>query len=120
MRRVYLLRAYALGVGLVLFVLGLVGFTSLPHMTTSESVLHLGVGLLFFCGGLLMRDLGMLRTFLGGMGVLLLLGKVIIVSTRWFDEGFLHLPLVGIVCLVAGVTSLLIALFVGGDASSED
>lgn len=120
MRRVYLLRAYALGVGFVLLTLGLVGFTSLPHSTASESVLHLGIALLFFCGGLLLRDLGTLRTFLGGMGVLLLVGKGIIVSTRWFDEGFLHLPLVGIVCLVAGATSLLIALFVGGGASSED
>ncbi len=55
--KVYLLRAYALAVGLGLFVFGMAGFTPSPLSSTApENVLHLGVGLIFLCGGLLMRE----------------------------------------------------------------
>ncbi len=121
MQRTYLLRAYALLIGAGLLILGLTGFTfARPNMPSPENLLHLGVGLLFFAGGTLLEDLRLLRSFLGGMGVVLLLGKATIVSTRWFDQGVFELPLVGVVCLVAGLTSLLLALFTGSGASSED
>lgn len=120
MRRTYLLRAYALVIGAGLLALGLSGLTlDHPHVTAPENLLHLGVGLLFFIGGTLLEDLRMLRSFLGGMGVALLLGKATIVSTRWFDERVFHLPLVGVICLAAGLTSLLLALFAGSDAPSD-
>lgn len=119
--RIYLLRAYALAVGLGLFVFGLAGFTPSPLSSTApENALHLGVGLIFFCGGLLVGERDPLRSFLGGMGLLLLVGKGTIVVTRWVDEGFFHLPQVGIVCLVAGVTSLLLAAFAGIGTPSKD
>lgn len=121
MRRTHLLRTYALVVGAGLLAFGLAGFTlARPNMTAPENLLHLGVGLLFFIGGTLLEDLRMLRSFLGGMGVVLLLGKATIVSTRWFDERVFHLPLVGVICLVAGLISLLLALFARSDAPSED
>lgn len=117
-----LLRAYVLTVGVSLVVLGLAGFASVPfNLTAPENVFHLGVGLTLFAGGLLLRDdPHHLRDFLGGMGLLLVLGKGTIVTARWMSEGSFHLPVVGVVCLVAGLFSLLLALFVGKASPPED
>lgn len=117
-----LLRAYVLTVGVSLVVLGLAGFASVPfNLTVPENVFHLGVGLTLFAGGLLLRDdPHHLRDFLGGMGLLLVLGKGTIVTARWMSEGSFHLPVVGVVCLVAGLFSLLLALFVGKASPPED
>jgi hypothetical protein len=53
------------------------------------------------------------------MGVLLVLGKLVIVGERWLEEGF-QVPLVGVVCAVVGISSLLVAVFVGMGESPED
>ena len=45
--------------------------------------------------------------------LILVMGKMIVVGGRTFDLGFLSIDLVGLVCLVAGLGSLLIALFIG-------
>ena len=118
-----LLRIYALAVGVVLFVLGLIGFTSFDPLgfATPENLLHVGVGLLFFSASLVLRgDLAVLRSFVGGTGFLLLLGKGTIIATRWFGQGIFHLSLFGIVCLVAGACSLLLALLARSTAPFED
>ena len=114
MWRSRLLKGYALSVGAGLLVLGLVGFSPLrPNPVAPENVLHIGTGLLFLGGVLLLNDLGNLRSFMVSMGLLLVLGKALIVGARWFDLGLIYLPLVGVICLVAGVGTLLVALFMG-------
>lgn len=119
MWRSRLLKGYTLLVGAGLFVLGLVGFSPLlPTLEAPENLLHVATGSLFIGGALLLDDLGHLRSFMGGMGLLLVLGKAIIVGARWFDLGLFHLPLVGVICLVAGVCTLLVALFVGSGPSA--
>ncbi len=120
--RAYLLKAYALAAGVGLFVFGLAGFTASPlNLTAPENLLHVGLGLLFFGGGLLLSgELTLLCVFIGGMGFMLVLGKGTIIVTRWVYEGFFHIHLVGAVCLMLGMTSLLLALFVGRTAFSGD
>jgi hypothetical protein len=53
------------------------------------------------------------RTFLGGMGILLVMAKVVIMGGRSMDLGFITIHFVSVVCLVVGVSSLLVALFIG-------
>ena len=119
MWRLHLLKGYTLMVGAGLFVLGLVGFSPLPpDPVDPESLLHIATGSLFLGGALLLRDLDHLRSFMGGMGLLLVAGKAIIVGARWFDLGIFHLPMIGGVCLVVGVCTLLVALFVGSGPRS--
>lgn len=112
-----MLRAYALLIGAGLIVLGLTGFSVVPPdvLTFPENALHLAVGLIFCSGVLLLgTDAGKLRGFVGGMGGLLLLGKGTIIATRWASVGEFHLGLFGIICLVAGATSLIVAALTGG------
>lgn len=106
-----MLWAYALLVGAGLSVLGLIGFsgTALNVLTFPENALHLGVGLIFFSGGLLLGDdPSKLRGFVGGRGFLLLLGKGSIVTTRWVAMGELYLGLFGGICVVTGAASSLV------------
>lgn len=112
MPRYYLLRGYTALAGLGLFVLGLLGLTPPPpSLSTAENLLHIGTGSLFLAGVLLLNGPNQLRGFLFGMGILLVLAKVVIVAARWPALG-LHIPLVGVVCLVVGVSSLIIASLV--------
>ncbi len=123
MGRYRLLKGYALATGAGLFVLGLLGLAPLPlspfPMLIPEGLLHLGAGSLFVGGALAVHGLDYLRGFVGGMGGLLVGGKVILVGARWSELG-LHLPLVGAICLLAGVGSLLVAAFVSVGTPPED
>lgn len=113
MWRVYLLRGYAVVLGVGLFVLGVVGlWSNSPNLAAPESLLHIGGGLLFFFGGLLLAGFRILRFFVGGMGLLEVFGKVFIVGMHSFDLGFIDLPLVGVVCMIAGLSALLMSLCV--------
>ncbi len=113
MRRYHLLKVYAILAGMGLFVLGLVRIAPSPpspiNPTFPENLLHIGSGLLFVAGVLVSRTLEQLRGFVLGLGALLLLSKAIILPVRWADSGlFPHgVPLIGVVCLVVGVGSLL-------------
>ncbi len=116
----YFLKGYTLVVGVGLFVLGLVGSLGLasyffipPPSEIAENVLHIGTGLIFIFAWWLMDELSTIRTFLGSMGALLVLGKILIVGGRTYTLGFLTIDFVGVVCLVVGISSLLVALFVG-------
>ncbi len=112
MTRYYLLRGYTTLVGLGLFVLGLLGLTPPPpSLSAAENLLHIGTGSLFLAGALLLNRPTQLRSFVLGMGILLVLAKVVIVAARWPSLG-LYIPLVGVVCLVIGVGSLIIASLV--------
>ena len=94
--RYYFLKGYTLVVGVGLFVLGVVGLLGLttyffitPPKEFAENFLHIGTGLVFICGWWLMDERGTSRTFLGGMGILLVIAKVVIMGGRSMDLGFL-------------------------------
>ena len=120
MWRYYFLKGYTLVVGVGLFGMGMVGLLGLtsyffipPPEEFAENFLHIGTGLVFICGWWLMDERGTSRTFLGGMGILLVIAKVVIMGGRSMDLGFITVHFVGVVCLVVGVSSLLVALFIG-------
>ena len=118
--RYYFLKGYTLVVGVGLLVLGVVGLLGLssylfipPPTEVAENILHIGTGLLFIGGWWLMDERGTARTFLGGMGLLLVIGKMVIFGGRTIDLGYFTIQFVGIVCIVVGVFSLLVAMFIG-------
>ena len=118
--RYYFLKSYTLVVGVGLFVLGVVGLLGLttyffipPPKEFAENFLHIGTGLVFICGWWLSDERNTLRTVLGSMGLLLVIGKIVIVGVRTIDLGFFTIHFVGVVCLVVGVISLLVALCIG-------
>ena len=120
MWRFYFLKGYTLLVGAGLFVLGLAGLLDLTSYSfmpqpveLPDHVLHTCTGLLFIGGGWVMQDLGTIRFFVGGMGLLLVLSKIVLLGGRTYALGFLSFHFVGIVCVVVGVSSLLVALFIG-------
>ncbi len=116
MRRYRLLRNYALAAGLGLFVVGLVGIMPSPPTPLAPdspvNLLHIGAGLLFGAGVWVSNDLSQLRTFVFGMGTLLVLGKLIIGASHWPHLGP-DTALVEIICFVVGVGSVLIAALIG-------
>ncbi len=118
--RFSLLKGYALIIGVGLFVLGVVGVLSLTSFffipkpaEFAENMLHIGTGLIFIGAWWFIDEMGSMRTFVGGMGLILVIGKMTIVGGRTIDLGFLTFHFVGVVCLVVGLCSLLIALFIG-------
>jgi len=77
----YLLKGYALVTGVGLFVLGMVGLLGLasyffipPPTEVSENVLHIGSGLIFIGAWWFIDEPGSMRTFVGGMGLMLVIG----------------------------------------------
>ncbi len=123
MWRLHLLKGYALVTGVVLIVLGVFGvlgrtsFFFIPQPAEfADHVLHIGTGLIFIGAWWLIDELANMRAFLGGMGLLLVISKIVIVGGRTISLGFLSIDFIGVVCLVVGVCSLLIALVIGRGA----
>ena len=117
-----MLKGYAMLVGVGLIVLALLGLASDPpsplNLSFPENLLHIGAGSLFVSHALVRTSLDHQRGFMIGMGALLVLAKVVIVLVRWPSLGF-SITLFGAVCLVAGVGSLLLALFVGSETHPD-
>jgi len=66
----YLLKGYALVVGVALLILGVLEATSLPpNPEHPEYVLHLGAGALFVIGGWIFDERTHLRSFVGVMDI---------------------------------------------------
>jgi hypothetical protein len=105
-----LLRIYAIAAGSLLLVVGLAGFAVLPRMNAAESFFHVAVGALYAYLGFWQKDPAVVRSVVGGMGVLLLLSKgaVILFEVLIGQEPPLFSP-VEVVCIVVGLLSLLVA-----------
>lgn len=116
------MRTYARLAGTVLILVGLVGITSLagyfflPKLNLAESFFHVSVGLLFVYVGFLHRDAEVLRSVVGGLGVLLLVSKAVIVGTGLLfgNDHDLFSP-IEVVCVVVGLGSVLAAAFLKPD-----
>ena len=110
-----MLKGYALVVGAVVLALGVLGV--LPHVPPDpaqpEYLLHMGAGVLFIAGGLFLDELGSLRSYVGGLGAMLVVAKVVIIVSSPMGLPSLFIPVVGHVCVVVGVCSVLLALLIG-------
>lgn len=119
-------RTYARIVGLILVVAGLGGLFYLPRLffipdlSLGESCFHLATGTIFAYLGFFQPDEEVIRPVVGGLGVLLLLGKGTIISTGLlWGEAHLFGP-TEITCIVFGITSVLAAKYLRYGASGED
>ena len=114
-----MIRTYAKVVGVVLALLGLAGFTGVAGVAWAASFFHAAVGLLFAYAGFVQKDVAVVRTMVGGMGVLLLVVKVVtILSPSLLGEAPLFGP-IEITCLVVGLLSVLAARYLRDDASTR-
>ena len=124
MRGYYILRGYAVAVGVGFIALSLAGFfgpSDLNLFSPPENVLHLGSGCLFLGGVWVADTVSQLRGVVGSMGVLLVVGKAAIVVERWAYEGLdYYIPPVGVVCCAVGVGSILVAALAGRELPAED
>lgn len=113
-----MIRVYAKTVGVVLVLLGLAGLTGVVDTVRPTDLFHVGVGVIFTYLGFLQRDAVVVRTVVGGMGLLLLLAKgvVLLVPLLWGEAPF-HGP-IEITCLVVGFLSVLAARYLRDSAST--
>ena len=111
------IRLYAWMVGLVLILLGLAGLADIVGLNVPVNIFHLGVGSLFAYVGFFQQDISIVRTVVGGLGLLLLLvkGVVIVVPLLW-GEPLLLAP-IEITCLVVGLLSVLAARYLPSGTS---
>lgn len=106
-----MIRMYASVAGIVLVSLGLAGFVGIMEMDLPANVFHLCMGGMFIYLGFFQRDVEVVRKMVGGLGVLLLSVKgVVIVAPLLWGEPPLLAP-VEITCLVVGLFSVLAARY---------
>jgi hypothetical protein len=111
MWRVYLLRAYMFGVGMVLLLLGI------SKLASSFPMAPIGFGLLCVSAAAALKELRALRLLVGVMGGMLLLGTGTIFAALSFYENSLHFSSVVAFGLIAGAVSLLIVVSVRSAAT---
>ncbi len=103
--------------GSVLILLGLAGLVDIVGLNLPVNIFHLGVGGLFAYVGFLQKDILVVRRVIGGLGLLLLLVKVVVIGAPllWGEPPLLA-P-IEITCLVVGLLSVLAARYLPSGAS---
>ena len=104
--------------GVLLLFVGLLGITGLISTAFPADLFHISVGIFFACLSFI-HDAEVVRQVVGGMGVLLVMGKgiIIFIPLMWGDSP-LHGP-IEITCLVAGVLSIVAARFLRSGTTAE-
>lgn len=103
-------RAYAGAAGAVLIALGAAGLLLSPGRSPAGSLFQFWAGALFVYAGLVQRDPVVSRRFVGGMGVLLLLGAGATAFARLLlGDASRALGPVQASCLAVGFLSVLVA-----------
>ena len=111
-----MLKLYARIVGIILVSLGLAGLSGVVGVSVATSVYHAAVGALFSYLGFWQRDALVVRSVVGGMGVMLLLVKGVTISAPLFWGGEPLLGPMEVTCLVVGALSILAAKYLRDDA----
>ncbi len=111
---------YAAIVGILLLLMALLGITGLIPTAFPADLFHASAGAFFAYLGFLQRDAQVVRQVVGGMGVLLVIGKGIIlfIPLVWGQAPF-HGP-IEITCFVAGVLSILAARYLQDEGTARD
>ena len=95
--------------GLAGFAAGAVGYSGYFGPGTLENFMHVFVGLLFAYFGFWRTDHVTSRSFVGGMGVLLVVGKgVLVVGNLWGPQSLFG-SITEALCIVLGGSSILAA-----------
>ncbi len=108
---------YARIAGAVLLMLAVVGFSFWGWRVTA-SFFHAGVGLLLLYVGFWLPDPTTVRQMVGGMGVLLIVVKVITIAAPLTWGGSARHGPIEFTCLVLGITSILAARYLKDGGSS--
>ncbi len=112
------IRAYAGTVGVVLLLAALLGGTGIVPTNAPTEIFHAGVGTIFAYLGFLQRDPEIVRTVVGGMGILLVVVKAIVfVLPLLWGESPLRGP-IEITCLVVGVLSVFAGRYLREDGTA--
>ena len=91
--------------------MALLGITGLIPTAFPADLFHASVGAIFAYLGFLQQDAEIVRQVVSGMGVLLLVVKVIIIFLPLvWGESILHGP-IELTCLVAGVLNIVAARY---------
>ena len=109
------IKAYARIVGILLLFIALMGITGLISTAFPAEFFHASVGAIFAYLGFLQPDAEVVRQGVGGMGILLLVVKVVVIFLPLLWGGsLLHGP-IELTCLVAGVLSIFAAKYLRSD-----
>ncbi len=100
-----------IGLGLAGFFFALLGYPGFFGPGAAENLMHLIVGLLFGFLGFSSAEASILRAFVGGMGVLLLLGKAVLVGANLWGGESVFAGATEVVCVVASLGSILAARY---------
>jgi hypothetical protein len=94
----------------------LAGLFFLPELNVVEGFFHVAVGLIFAYVGFLQGNAAVARSVVGGLGVLLLVGKGVILGAGLLFAGRHDLfnPL-EVICLVVGIASVLAARYLADE-----
>lgn len=112
------IRTYAGIVGVLLLLAALLGVAGIVPTKVPAEIFHAGVGAMFAYLGFLQRDAEIVRTVVGGMGILLVVLKAIVfVLPLLLGESPLWGP-IEITCLVIGVLSVLASRYLREDGTA--
>ena len=106
-----LCRYYAQVAAAVLVLMGLAGFTGALSWQFPSGIYHVAVGIFFAYVGFFVRDPETLRQMVGGLGVLLLVVKIVTILVPLLWQEHLHWGPIEVTCLLVGITSILAARY---------
>lgn len=107
------LKLYVRITGMVLVILGLLGLGALLRLSTGTSLFQLVLGAFFAYLGFWQRDQKVVRSVVGGMGVLLLGAGVILLASWFVSDDPAFLGPIQLTCLIVGSLSITASRWLG-------
>ena len=101
-----MLKLYVRVTGMVLAIIGMLGLGTLFSQSTGASLFQLVLGAFFIYLGFWQRDQKVVRSVVGGMGVLLLGSSVILLGSQFVSGDSVSLDPIQLTCLIVGTLSI--------------
>ncbi len=102
---------YARAAAAVLVSVGLAGITGVLSWQFPSGVYHVAVGVFFVYVGFFVPDPETVRQMVGGLGVLLLVVKIVTILVPLLWQEHLYWGVIEVTCVVVGITSILAARY---------
>ncbi len=106
-----MVRLYARLVAVALLALALAGFLGMLNVAAIENFYHAALGIIFLYVGFLQRERRHVRPEVGGLGMVTLVSKSLMVLVLLVGFGHLEHSLFAVTCFVVGISSLLVARY---------